>query len=634
MCGICGYISSKEINIMELKDMNNQMEHRGPDDSGAEIYNWHDISIGFAQRRLSINDLSAQGHQPMHSVDGKISVVFNGEIYNFKELKDELGEYSFCSKTDTEVIIAAYLKWGIYFVEKLNGMYAIALFDRDAGNVYLIRDRVGKKPLYYFLSEEAIIFASELKPIMSCSLFEKRIRKNIIPRYLYQGYINAPETIFDNVFKLNPGSIIEISISDKHPIVLEEWYYWNMDSVYMTESENNFRSYKEAKQAVKQAIINAVKRRLIGDVPIGAFLSGGIDSSLVTAVAQEISGGDLETFCIGFEDKNLNEAEFARNVAKAIGTRHKEFIITEREMLGLVSSIPKYFDEPFADPSQIPTMLVSKLARENVTVVLTGDGGDEFFCGYRIYDSVAIAQRTDKIGALLWRFSRTDAGNKIFDKMPEQIRMVMANRDNSAKVQFSPQILENASLGFMRGKDQETEGFYVPCKYKENNHKNWRQRRMLLDMSTYLPGDILCKTDRASMRYSLEARCPLLDREVIQASFRVPMKYQCPRGDKKHILKDIAYEYVPKKLLERPKKGFSVPWKNWLQGPLRDMLLDYSDKAYLENQGLFDTKFVNSFIRDYIGKIFSNRVQEEVSRLVWSFLMFQIWDNFYKNDIL
>lgn len=631
MCGICGFISKRGINIFELEDMNDQMAHRGPDDRGAEIYECHDFKIGFAHRRLSINDLSVQGHQPMHSVNGRITVVFNGEIYNFIELKKELKDYSFQSKTDTEVIIAAYIKWGIRFVDKLNGMYAIAIYDRDLRCVYLIRDRVGKKPLYYFSSEEDVLFASELKPIMMCSLFQKKVREDIIPRYLYQGYINATDTIFEGVNKIEPGSLVKIGLLDDNLITLEKSCYWNIDTMYTAESENEFRSYAEAKQEVKQAIINAVKRRLIGDVPIGSFLSGGIDSSLVTAIAQEISGIELETFCIGFEDKKLNEAEYARDVAKAIGTRHKDMIITEKEMLDLICSMPQYFDEPFADSSQIPTMLVSRLARQSVTVALTGDGGDEFFCGYKVYDSAALAQRTDKAGNILWKFSRTKPGSIIYDKLPEQVKMVIENRNLETKVQFSPVILETTAINFVRKDSKREKEFYVPCKYKEQNYKNWRRRRMMLDMKTYLPGDILCKTDRASMRYSLETRCPLLDREVIETSFRIPMRFQCPNGDKKHILKDIAYEYVPRDLLERPKTGFGVPRKNWLQGPLSEMLLDYSNRDYLRNQGYFNHEYVSGFIRDYVRKVFSDRMQEEVSELIWSFLIFQIWDNFYKS---
>lgn len=630
MCGICGFISKKQLSISKLMDMNNRMIHRGPDDSGAELYKCYDFTIGFAQRRLSINDLSRQGHQPMHSIEDKITVVFNGEIYNFKELKEEIGGYSFRSKTDTEVIIAAYIKWGIHFVDKLNGMYAIALYDREAHKVYLIRDRMGKKPLYFYLSGEDFIFSSELKPMLACPLFQRRIRRDILPRYLYQGYINSPESIFENVFKVNPGSIISISFLEKECINLKERYYWNIEEIYAAESKNMYSSYEESKYEVKKSIIKSVERRLIGDVPIGTFLSGGIDSTLVTAVAQKISGKPLQTFCIGFEDQYLNEADFANNVAKELRTSHRELVITESEMLKLMCSIPQYFDEPFADSSQIPTMFVSKIAREHVTVALTGDGGDEFFCGYRVYDSVAMAQRMDKIGELLWEFSRTKVGAPICNKLPEKVRMLMENRDTSVKVQFSPSILETVAMSFM-AEGENRNAIYKTCKYEEGNYKDWRLRRMLLDMNTYLPGDILCKTDRASMRYSLEARCPLLDKEVIETSFRIPMKYQCLHGDKKHILKDIAYEYVPKKLLDRPKRGFGVPRKKWLQGPLREMLLDYSEKTYLEKQGIFCIDYVNRFIKDYVSAKFGNRREEEVSELVWSFLIFQIWYDFYNN---
>lgn len=633
MCGICGFISKKQIDILKLQDMNNRMIHRGPDDSGAEIYQYGDFYIGFAHRRLSINDLSLQGHQPMYSADRRIAVIFNGEIYNFKALKNEISEYLFRTQTDTEVIIAAYIKWGIRFVEKINGMYAIALYDKNKQKIYLIRDRVGKKPLYYFRMGEDIIFSSELKPILVCPLFKKRIREDVLSRYLYQGYINAPDSIYENVYKVAPGSIVDISLTDTKSLNMESWCYWDINSVCISKMKDPFNHYDEAKRTVKTAIVNAVKRRLIGDVPIGAFLSGGIDSTIVTAIAQEMLGTQLETFCIGFEDEHFNEAGFARDVAKAIGTKHREMIISEKQMLDLMYSIPQYFDEPFADSSQIPTMLVSELACENVTVVLTGDGGDEFFCGYKAYDSAFMAQRMDRIGNILWNVSKTKMGNPICSRLPEQVKMVMENRDPSKKVQFSPSILEMVAKRFVGEQKRGKNISYISCKYEERKYKDWRRRKMLLDMETYLPGDILCKTDRSSMRYSLEARCPILDMEVMETSFRIPMRYQYYHGDKKHILKEIAYEYVPAELLNRPKKGFGVPRKKWLQSSLKGMLTDYSDMAYLYKQGLFDAEYVCKFVRDYVNGVFTDRVQEEVSELVWSFLVFQIWDDFYKNYV-
>ena len=377
MCGICGFVSKNTITLEALKKMNDTMYHRGPDDSGEEIYPMSGgYTGGLAQRRLSILDLSALGHQPMHSKDKRISVVYNGEIYNFQEIKEELREYSFCSTCDTEVILAAYLKWGIKCVDRFNGMFAIALLDRKTGALYLMRDRIGKKPLYYWLEDGNLVFASELKPIMECPAFTKRIRTEVVSRYLYHQYINAPDTIFENVYKLEPGAILQFSAG-----VVKTWKYWDLKEVYQTCKSNPIKDYAQAKAELKELLNRSVSMRMIADVPLGTFLSGGYDSSLITAVAQSQSAQPIRTYSIGFNEEKFNEAKFAKEVARHLGTNHTELYIDEKEMFELVDSIPRYYDEPFADSSQIPTMLVSALARRDVTVVLSGDGGDEFFCG-------------------------------------------------------------------------------------------------------------------------------------------------------------------------------------------------------------------------------------------------------------
>ena len=377
MCGICGYISRKNISLDQLRNMNDTMYHRGPDDSGAEIYEmsggWQ---VGFAQRRLSILDLSALGHQPMHSPDRRISVVYNGEIYNYLELKEELADYPFRSNCDTEVIIAAYLKWGIRCVERFNGMFAIALYDRDTQEIYLIRDRIGKKPLYYWYEDGNLVFASELKPIMKCPEFRGEIERRVLSRYLFQQYINAPESIYQRVYKLEPGGILRFSEGE-----IKTWKYWDVKKVYH-EALQDLTDYEDAKEELKETLKKAVKARMIADVPLGSFLSGGYDSSLVTAMAQECSESPVKTFSIGFHEEKYNEAKYAKAVADYLGTNHTELYIGEQDMFDMVESIPTYYDEPIADSSEIATMMVSKLAREHVTVALSGDGGDEFFCGY------------------------------------------------------------------------------------------------------------------------------------------------------------------------------------------------------------------------------------------------------------
>ena len=398
MCGICGFISKNRITTEQLQEMNSTMVHRGPDDHGEEIYQVAGgYSLGMAQRRLSIQDLSPLGHQPMHSVDGRISLVFNGEIYNFLELREELKAYPFVSHCDTEVIIAAYLTWGIQCLNRFNGMFAIALYDRETDTLYLARDRMGKKPLYYWKEKENLVFASELKPIMKTPGFQKNIRREILPRFLYQQCINGPDSIFQDVYKLQPGAVLSFSLG-----TIEEKKYWDVYKTYDEKSCDPVTDYGQAKEELKQLLKKAVEQRMISDVPLGAFLSGGYDSSLITAIAQDISKEPVKTFSIGFPVEKYNEAKYAKEVAEYLGCNHTETYITEEEMFQQVESIPKYYDEPFADSSQIPSMLVAKLAKEKVTVALSGDGGDEFYCGYNIYENVAQAQKLDILGGMVY----------------------------------------------------------------------------------------------------------------------------------------------------------------------------------------------------------------------------------------
>ena len=562
MCGICGYISKNRISEDELRIMNDTMIHRGPDDSGVAIYEDKDgYSVGLAQRRLAILDLSPLGHQPMHSVNGRITIVFNGEIYNFLELKEELSDYPYKSHCDTEVIIAAYLKWGIDMVDHIHGMFAIAIYDRETSDVYLVRDRIGKKPLFYWLDGENLVFGSELKPIMKCPGFKPEVRKDVISRYLYQQYILAPDTIFENVYKLEAGGVLKF-----HKGQVTKWKYWDIKKVYAEKSQDKIESYEEAKEGLKERLKKAVADRMIADVPLGTFLSGGYDSSLVTAMAQEFSDKPVKTFCIGFDVPSYNEAEYAKEVAKHLGCDHTELYISEKEMFDLVSSIPQYYDEPFADNSQIPSMLVSKLAKKDVTVALSGDGGDEFFCGYNIYDNVRQAQQLEIPGAIVNALGQIPLGSgKLIDKMPFRVKVVAANRNPETKTQLVSGSYVKSAHAFISGVeslDRDVKGQQPVLFPFESSYgvKDFQIRRMLLDMDTYLPDDILVKMDRASMKYSLENRCPIMDTEVMEYSFRIPQKFKYMDGDKKHILKDIAYDYIPKELLNRPRLALAFLW--------------------------------------------------------------------------
>ena len=626
MCGICGYVSKKKITKDQLRVMNDTMYHRGPDDSGVELFEAADgYTVGFAHRRLSILDLSPLGHQPMHSADGRVSVVFNGEIYNFLELKEELSDYNFKSTCDTEAIIAAYLKWGIDMVDHIHGMFAIALYDRETGDVFLIRDRIGKKPLFYWIDGGNIVFGSELKPIMKCPEFSGRVRKELLPRYLYQQYIVAPDTIFEDVYKLEPGSVLKFNNGE-----IKKWKYWDVKKVYHEMAQNPVTNYEEAKQGLKDRLKKAVVSRMIADVPLGTFLSGGYDSSLVTAMAQEFSKEPVKTFCIGFDVPRYNEAEYAKEIAAYLGTDHTELYITEKEMFDLVSTIPQYYDEPFADNSQIPSMLVSKLAKKDVTVALSGDGGDEFFCGYNVYDNVGQAQKLDFPGAMVHAIGQIPVGSgKLLDKMPFRVRVVANNRNPETKTQLVSKGYLDASHAFVNLGDNEEYPILYPIE-TSYGVSNFQARRMLLDMDTYLPEDILVKMDRASMRYSLENRCPIMDTDVMEYSFRIPHKFKYYNGDKKHILKDIAYDYIPRELLERPKTGFGVPMDAWLRGPLKEALIDYSSTSFLKQQGIFDVEYVSKFINDYIVKGDAGPATgANYSKIAWSFFIFQQWYNYY-----
>lgn len=629
MCGICGYISKKNITTEQLKEMNDTMYHRGPNDSGEEIYPASDgYQIGFAQRRLSILDLSMLGHQPMHSDNKRISVVYNGEIYNFQELKKELADYPFRSNCDTEVIIAAYLKWGISCIERFNGMFAIALYDRETQEVYLVRDRIGKKPLYYWYEDQNLVFASELKPIMKCPGFHGEIARGVLSRYLFQQYINAPESIYQNVYKLEPGAILRFSKGQ-----IKIWKYWDIKDVYAKAQANRVGSYEEAKEQLKELLKKAVAARMIADVPLGSFLSGGYDSSLVTAIAQEYSTEPVKTFSIGFHEERYNEAKYARAVADHLGTNHTELYLDEQDMFDLVESIPRYYDEPFADSSQIATMMVSKLAREHVTVALSGDGGDEFFCGYNIYENVAQAQKLDVLGGMVHGICQLPGLKQahLEDKLPFRVRVIAGNREKESKTQFGAGnyiVKARAMVGELPEGEALPVHYLIESRYGVNN---WQIRRMLLDMDTYLPGDILCKVDRASMKYSLEARCPILDTDVMEFSYRIPHQYKYAGGDKKHILKDIAYDYIPKELLDRPKVGFGVPLDKWLRGPLKEQLLDYSSYDYLKKQNIFDAKYVSDMIQKYVATGDAGPATgANYSKLSWSFFVFQQWYEAYQ----
>lgn len=636
MCGICGYLSKRIITEHELSVMNDTMKERGPDDSGTQLWELPGgRTLGMAQRRLSILDLSELGHQPMSTPDGRLSLVYNGEIYNYRELREELTEYSFRSNCDTEVILAAYLKWGIRCVERFNGMFAFALYDRESGELFLARDRMGQKPLYYWKSGDQLVFASVLAPIMKCPGFQGKIRKEVLPRFLFQEYINAPETILENVFKVEPGTVLTWHAASSR---MTSYRYWDVSERYEAMQSEPVSDFGEAKEQLKELLRSAVRRRMIADVPLGSFLSGGYDSSLISAIAQEQLGSTpLQTFSIGFEEKDYDESPYAAAIAEYLGTDHTQRIIGEQDLLELVSDLPKFFDEPMSDSSQIPTMLVSKLAREKVTVALSGDAGDEFFCGYGIYDLVRKAQELDGIGRLAHGIGQLPLGHgkKLEDCYPFRAQVISANRNPKTRTQFGA-----GSYVELAGRlVQRSEGDpLLPVNYETEDRypsENWQITRMLLDMDTYLPGDILAKVDRASMKYSLENRCPFLDPEVMLYSYRLDhdLKYHREKSgwSKKYILKQLAGDYIPRELLERPKKGFSVPLGKWLSGPLREQLLTYGNAQFLKEQGIFNPEEVTQLIAKFLSEGDKGAgTGQNYSGLLWSFFVFQQWAAYWK----
>lgn len=618
MCGICGYIGPRAIAPERLWEMNNTMYHRGPDDGGIWQLRQGDREVGLAQRRLSIMDLSELGHQPMLSRDERYVIVYNGEVYNFRKLRERLEQegYRFQSDCDTEVILYAYAKWGNECFSMFNGMFAVAVYDTRVGKLVLARDRIGKKPLYYYASEGHFVFASELKPIMQYPYFRKKVDKTVIGHYLCNKYLVAPLCIFENTYKLEPGTIVEYCNGK-----VEKRVYWDVTGEYERKSASRKKDFGECVRIVDSILQDAVASRLVADVPVGTFLSGGIDSTLVTAVAQKNSETPVNTYSIGFDDAERNEAPYSAEIARYLGTTHHERYVREQDIFEMIADLPRYYDEPFSDSSQLPTMLVSKFAAQDITVALSGDGGDELFCGYKMYDWTWVAQHADVLGAIAYHLPGM---GHLKGKLPTELRAFINNRDRDTKTQlYIDVMIEEADRLLGRTADN--------IKYVHEgrlNMPNWQERRMLLDMQTYLPDEILAKTDRASMKYSLEVRCPLLDYRLIEASLGISHSYKYHNFDKKHLLKELTYRYVPKTLLDRPKKGFGVPLRKWLRTVLRDEIAHYADTAILKRQDIFEPQAVQELMANQQK---SDRIM--YSSMLWSFYVFQKWYQMYIEDL-
>ncbi len=618
MCGIVGFVDfCKRSSQRTLKNMTDVLEHRGPDDQGYFFIEEDYCQVGMGHRRLAVLDLSPNGHQPME-YDG-LEIVYNGEVYNFKEIRLELLQagYSFFSDSDTEVVLKAFHKWGIDCVERFNGMFSFAIYNSKGKKLIIVRDRLGIKPLYYSINKNSFLFSSELKSFFKFPDFEKKISKSSLNLFLFHGYITAPHSIFENTYKLEPGSFLELNLLTRQ---IEKNSFWSIPDIFgkrklfQTDEGQILRDFDEL-------LTEAVAYRMVSDVPIGSFLSGGYDSSLVSAVMQKLSATPIDTFTIGFDETHFDEAHHAKKVAGYLGTNHNELYLPIQSAEELINSIPEYYDEPFADSSQLPTMLLSRFAREKVTVTLSGDGGDELFCGYGRYSSVLKYQKYKMLGKLCRLVPRGIGGWNFVQKI-QRFKALASDND----------IINYAYLNsrsYLEGLVKDA-GFFIDSKYFDvlELSENIQEKHMLQDLITYLPDDILTKVDRASMAFSLEARLPLLDYRVVEFSMNVPHELKYRDNSKKYLLKKLAHRYIPREILDRPKQGFGVPVYEWLKGDLYHLFEKYLNNKILTSQNVFDPLKIQR-----IKGGFMRRDQGPwIDRLVWHLLVFQMWYSRYMEN--
>ena len=617
--------------------MNNAIRHRGPDDYGV----WVDPESGIAlgHRRLSIIDLSAEGHQPMHSASGRFVMVFNGEVYNFQEIRNELDArgHTFRGHSDTEVMLASFEEWGVRpSLDRFNGMFAFAVWDRKSRELHLVRDRIGKKPLYYGWAGDSLLFGSELKAFHQHSAFQASIDRSVLALYLRHGYIPAPYSIYEGVRKLLPGGVLTVRESDRGGNAAPE-QYWSVLNAARHSLARPLADAREAGEELEALLRDATGSRMVADVPLGAFLSGGIDSSLVVALMQSISSRPVKTFSIGFRESTHDEATHAKAVAGYLGTEHTELYVTPSEARDVIPRLPEMFDEPFADSSQIPTFLVSQLARRSVTVALSGDGGDEFFSGYTTY--VSCAKQFERYGA--WPQPVRRVAAQALTGIPAGLWDTVAGpfvSNAGARLRRLGSVLTHATVGpayraqlsHWEYPDQLAGGVCEPLTpFSSPEYTGVAggliPSMMLIDAAVYLPDDILVKVDRASMAVSLEARCPILDYRVFEFAWRLPLELKRRNGEGKSILKDLAYKLVPRKLLARPKSGFSVPIGEWLRGPLRPWADELLEPARLRREGWLDAETVTHAWKTHL----SGRI--DWSTRLWTVLMFQMWLEQYRS---
>jgi asparagine synthase (glutamine-hydrolysing) len=640
MCGIVGVWQREHWEDRAqatLQRMTAAISHRGPDDVGLEAVREHGLGLGF--RRLAILDVSETGHQPMRSASGRFLIAFNGEIYNFGELKAELlgTGHRFRGRSDTEVILHCLEQWGVYAtLPRLVGMFAMAVWDGDESLLYLTRDRLGEKPLYFGNAGGALVFASELKALRAHAAFDLAIDRTALMLFLRHGYVPAPYSIYAGTRKVHPGRILTF----RGTVLCDEREYWSVREAARRGTDHPFEgSVEQAVQACDALLARSVGSQMVADVPLGAFLSGGVDSSLIVALMQAQSTRPVETFTIGFDDPTYNEAQHAKAVAGYLGTHHSELYVTSAEAMDVIPLLPGIYDEPFADPSQIPTYLVSRLARERVTVSLSGDGGDELFGGYNRYMwGNTLARWRSYMPRAVARTAASGIralGPASWDRLHRSVRKVLPRSYRAAAVGDRLHKL----AGLLEAGSREAvyrdlvsywpDGtvLHVPetPRYALTDDASWPavdsfiHRMMYLDSVSYLPDDILTKVDRASMSVSLESRAPFLDHRVVEFAWTLPLHHKVFGNRGKVILRRVLDRYVPRSLVERPKMGFGVPLDSWLRGPLRAWASELLSPERLAAGGYFNETVI---VRRWAEHLSGHRNWQYA---LWPVLMFQAW---------
>jgi asparagine synthase (glutamine-hydrolysing) len=608
MCGITGILNRRaKVDIDQLSKMTHDIGHRGPDAEGVFVND--NKTCGLGHRRLSILDLSDAANQPMHSKCGNYTLVYNGELYNFKEIKETLLKQGveFTTSSDTEVILEAFIAWGEKCVDHFNGMFAFAVWNEKNEELFIFRDRLGIKPLYYAWDEETLYFSSELKAIAPF-INQSNWDELAIQHYFRLGYIPAPYTIYKSVRKLEEGAYIQLNTAD---FLIKK--YWELEEKVENETISN---ENEAKTQYHELLKSSVELRLQSDVPFGVFLSGGIDSSTVAAVAQSIAEKPISTFSIGFEEATFNESEYAKKVADQLGTDHHEFVLSHKEIQDLISEIPKWYDEPFADASALPTYLVSKMASEKVKMVLTGDGGDEQFMGYGMY---TWADRLTTLKSARWLLKK---GLSFSSKLNSQRA---SQYFDFKEDEHLPSHIFSVDQGLYSAKNLKKH-FVFADEYsplllgKTSRFLLVSEKQSFYDLKYYLPGDLLTKVDRATMQNGVEARVPLLDHRLVEFSLNLDEKLKRKNGESKYLLKQVLYEYLPKELFDRPKWGFGIPLNLWLSNELKPLLDQYVNQSVLEKFAFYKVDEILELKKQYLeGKTF-------LFNQLWLIIMFNMWE--------